>query len=88
MSGLRAEWELVSSDERRIIIRDVGHRRAKSVTNDVANVVADLLPALRGRRLFYFDSDEQLDEILVRDGKFAGFAPVAPEIAVGPGDRL
>lgn len=75
MSGARAEWELVSSNNERIVIRDVGHRRAKSVTNDVANVVADLLPALRGRRLFYVDSMDQLDEILVKDGRFAGFAP-------------
>lgn len=77
MSGLRAEWELVSSNEQQIVIRDVGHRRAKSVTNDVENVVADLLPALRGRRLFYIDSMDRIDEILVKDGRFAGFAPLA-----------
>lgn len=60
-----------------LIIRDVGHMDHKSITNDAANVVADLvsneyLPA--GRRLYYYDSQGQLDELIVKDGEFAGFA--------------
>lgn len=59
-----------------LIIRDVGHENHRSVTNDAENVVDDLallgwLPP--GRRLFYYDSEGQLDELLVRDGKFAGY---------------
>jgi len=45
------------------------------VTNDTEAVVQELAPRLRGRRLEYFDSDGRLDQLLVTDGKFAGFAP-------------
>ena len=58
-----------------ILDRNLGNM---SVTNDAENVVESLaregmLPA--GRRLFYYDSEGRLDEILVRDKAFAGFAP-------------
>lgn len=62
-----------------LIIEDVGPwDRYKSVTNAAEEVVAELardgyLPA--GRQLLYYDSNGQLDEILVKDGVFAGFAP-------------
>jgi hypothetical protein len=62
-----------------LLIQDVGPWDAHlSVTNDAENVILTLvaqgrLPA--GRRLFYFDSDGQLDELLIKDGLFAGFAP-------------
>jgi hypothetical protein len=59
-----------------VVIRDlIG---PVSVTNDAENVVAMLLRrgTLRpGQRLLYFDTDGNLDELLVRDGRFAGFAP-------------
>ena len=60
------------------MIRDLCVPRAMSVTNDAEYVVehlakAGLLPA--GRRLFYYDSEDQFDEIRVVDGKFAGFGP-------------
>lgn len=61
-----------------LIIRDVGHNDHRSVTNDAEKVVADLVASgdlPPGRRLFYYDSEGQLDELLVRDGKFAGFRP-------------
>lgn len=48
-----------------------------SVTNDAERVVKQLvagglLPP--GRRLAYYDTEGQLDEIIVEDGQFAGFA--------------
>lgn len=61
-----------------LVIKDVGHMDHRSVTNDAEKVVADLVASgdlPPGRRLFYYDSEGQLDEILVRDGKFAGFLP-------------
>ena len=67
-----------------LIIRDVGPwDRFMTVTNNAEAVVEELradgmLPD--GRRLLYFDSEGKLDEILIRDGKFAGFAP-------GPDER-
>lgn len=62
-----------------LVIRDVGPwDHHPTVTNDAEYVVSELvergmLPG--GRRLFYYDSDGNLDEIVVRDGKFAGFRP-------------
>jgi len=74
----RSQFEIVENiGEEPLVIRDVG-RDAKSVTNDAENVVADLRRSGRlpdGRRLLYYDSSGQLDEIKVMDGKFAGFAP-------------
>lgn len=83
-----ARFELVNpwsidgvNDELRssaLFIRDLGPwDRQRTVTNDAVNVVQRLidggfLPS--GRRLFYYDSGGQLDELLIKDGRFAGFA--------------
>jgi hypothetical protein len=58
-----------------ILDRNLGNM---SVTNDAEAVVESLtreglLPT--NRRLFYYDSDGQLDEIIHKDGEFVGFAP-------------
>ena len=62
-----------------LLIRDLGPwDKHMSITNGAEDVVRRLVAAGRlpeGRRLFYYDSEGQLDEILVKDGKFAGFAP-------------
>jgi hypothetical protein len=66
------------------VIRDIGnHARCLTVTNDAEYIVTTLLSAglmKRKQRLFYFDSDGALDEILHDGVKFTGFAP-------GPGRR-
>lgn len=56
-----------------ILDRNLGNM---SVTNDAESVVESLvreglLPD--GRRLFYYDSEGQLDEITHKDGVFVGF---------------
>lgn len=57
-----------------VLIVDVGHGAYRSVTNDAEWVVAQLAPTLNGRKLFYIDSTgDAVDELLVEDGKFAGF---------------
>ena len=62
-----------------LVIEDCGPwDRHPTVTNDAEWVVADLVAAgllPPGRRLFYYDSEGAMDEILVRDGRFAGFDP-------------
>ena len=72
----------ISPDE--VVIRDTGHDRGRmSVTNDAESVVSRLrgLCVLRpGRRLFYYDSEGELDEILIQDGRFAGFVPGAARV--------
>jgi hypothetical protein len=66
-----------------IVIRDLGPwDRYQTVTNAVESVVDTLrkdglLPA--GRRLFYFDSEGSLDEIVVHMGHFVKFLPLTKE---------
>lgn len=72
----RARFHVVRVTAEAVTIHDDGPwDRHPTVTNDADNVVRALADALRGRRLFYYDSDGRLDEILVRNGAFAGFAP-------------
>lgn len=75
-NDFRAEWDLVGSNAKCVVIRDVADPTKRSITNDAENVVADLRQCLRGRRLFYYDTMNVLDELVVDDqGRFAGFKP-------------
>ena len=64
-------------EDQPLIIRDVGPwDKHPTVTNAAEDVVRELivrghLP--EGRQLFYYDSEGKLDELLVKDGLFAGF---------------
>jgi hypothetical protein len=59
------------------VIRDIGPwDQHPTVTNGAEHVVRQLVAQgmlANGRRFFYHDSSGDLDEILVVDGKFAGF---------------
>lgn len=65
--------------EEPLVIRDIGPwDKYMTVTNAAETVVGELvdrgaLPP--GRRLFYYDSEGQQDELVVKDGRFAGYAP-------------
>lgn len=73
---LRASYRIEEQTDEKVVIRDVG-RDCMSVTNDAEAVVRDLHRngMLSGQRLFYYDSEGQLDE-LKHDGSgvFTGFA--------------
>lgn len=69
-----AQLEIVHQNGLAIVIRDRSDRGGPTVTNDAAGVVERLEPILGGRRLFYFDSEGELSELRVQNGKFAGFA--------------
>jgi hypothetical protein len=59
-----------------LVIRDLGPWHSfPTVTNDAANVVADLhrRGILRGRSLVYYDSDRNICQILHDDGRLLGF---------------
>lgn len=61
-----------------LLIRDVGRQNDTTITNAAEEVVAILVKEGRlakGRRLFYYDSEGEMDEIVVQDGRFAGFKP-------------
>jgi len=60
-----------------VLIKDIGPWDTHpTVTNDAERVVEYLAPMLNGRRLECIDSEGDRDELVVKDGKFAGFAPV------------
>jgi hypothetical protein len=72
--GMPAQIKILDFTEQSVLIRDIGPwDQCFTVTNDAENVVQRILPILDGRRLFYFDSEGDLGEIKVKDGKFAGF---------------
>lgn len=76
-------YAIVRSDATSVTIRDEGPwDRYLTVTNDAEAVVEELLTVygLGSRRLFYYDSDGRLDELVIVAGKFAGFrrGPEAP----------
>lgn len=78
MSNLHsATWVILYDGPEGIVIKDmcVG----KSVTNDAENVVSTLVQRLGKRRLFYFDTENFLDELVVCDGHFDSFKIGAPE---------
>lgn len=71
-----ANWKIVEDAKDRVVLQDVGPwDRFPTITNDADEVVRQIAPGLHGRRLFYFDSEGQMDELIVKDGVFAGFAP-------------
>lgn len=77
-----AKYVIIEDDypeEDPLVIQDVGPWDQRlTITNDAEHVVAELAAKGRlnnGRRLFYVDSDGQKDELLVKDGRFNGFAP-------------
>lgn len=70
----KANYVVAYTDDTTVCIRDVGPwDRHLTVTNDAERVVDELWVALNGRFLKYYDSEGELGEIIVRDGKFAGF---------------
>lgn len=74
-----AQFKVVVSTHDRLVIQDIGPwNKYPTVTNDAEWVVEQLAPQLNGRALLYFDSDGDLDRLLVKDDKFAGFSNVFP----------
>jgi len=73
----QSNHEIIEATDDFILIRDLGpHDQYPTVTNAAEQVVAALAPLLRGRRLEYFDSEGERAQLLVVEGRFAGFAPV------------
>ena len=63
-----------------VVIRDVGPwDQHLSVTNDAEHVVKQLFQARQISnvcRLFYYDSNGELDELVHKDGTFLHFSPI------------
>jgi hypothetical protein len=68
-------WRTLLDNEKYLVIEDTGPwDQHLTITNGAEQVVDSLAPKLEGRRLFYFDSQGDIDEILVHEGGFLGFA--------------
>lgn len=69
-------FEIVEQTEHCVLLRDCGPWDVfPTITNAAEQVVNLVAPMLRGRRLEYLDSEGHRDQLLVKDGRFAGFAP-------------
>jgi hypothetical protein len=76
--GKPANFSIVLQTSKSLLIRDDGPWNVHfTVTNDAARVVEHLASRslLEGRRLFYFDSEREIAELVHQDGKFVRFAP-------------
>ena len=78
----RANYVMEQCNPEHVVIRDLGPGdKYMSVTNAAEEVVAELIASGQlktDQRLFYFDSDNELDELVVKAGKFSGFSPGGP----------
>lgn len=83
-----AQFDVIEDTPEYLLIRDCGPwDQHRSVTNDAEGVVARLLDRLAGRRLEYLDSEGERAVLLVRDGRFAGFAVVPGSAEEKAGDK-
>jgi len=74
----KSNYRIVKETTQALLIEDLGPwDQYMTVTNNVENVVEELKEKLAGRRLFYMDSEKQMDEILYKRNpiafKFIGF---------------
>lgn len=73
-----ANYQIVESSSDMVLIRNVGPLdKYMTVTNAAEQVVAEMILTLADRRLEYIDSEGERAQLLVKGGKFAGFAPVS-----------
>ena len=76
MNARKANYEIIQQDNGCVLIRDIGPwDKFLTVTNAAEQVVAELAPMLKERRLEYIDSECERAVLLVKDGNFAGFDP-------------
>lgn len=73
----RSDYKIRLYHPEYLIIEDL-NLGGRSVTNDVENVVSELLELLGGRKLYYIDSMGNMDQILIRHDRFDGFKPGGP----------
>lgn len=77
---IQANYRLADETEHHIILQDIGpHDQYKTITNAAEWVVKQMVPRLKGRKLYYIDTENQVDELLIHDGIFAGFASGGPD---------
>jgi hypothetical protein len=74
-SDLHATCTVLNKETSFICIKDTGHKNRMSVTNDVEYILSDLSRQFNidNLRIFYVDSDRQIDEIIHKGKNFISF---------------
>ncbi len=68
-------YEIIEETDACVLLRDIGPwHKYLTITNGAEGVVKAVAPMLRGRRLEYYDSEGDREQLIVKDGEFAGFA--------------
>lgn len=72
---MRANYAIVKQDDEMVLIQDLGPWNVhKTITNDAENVVAEMSEILRGRKLYYIDSEGETSQLVHHEGRFVSFA--------------
>jgi hypothetical protein len=71
----KADFIIKTVNDKFIYLEDTGHNQFKTVTNDVENVLGIIKDTndISKLRLFYKDSNEEIDEIIHNQGVFIRF---------------
>jgi hypothetical protein len=76
-NNVTALFEIAEVTDTRVVLLDADD--GCTITNDAAAAIAALQKCVPGglkqRRIYYRDTCGRFDELLVRDGRFAGFRP-------------
>ncbi len=75
MVNKEANYMIRDRTDERIVLQDIGPWDEFMTITNAAEWVIESLGDIGGRRVFYYDSDGELTELLVKNGRFAGFAP-------------
>lgn len=77
--AMRSNYDIEEDLPTHIVLNDCGPwDQYLTITNDAEGVIADLKHTGRlaaGKRVFYYDSEGDFSELIIKDGKFAGFGP-------------
>jgi hypothetical protein len=70
-----ADFDIITFNDQFVYLEDSGHTQCKTVTNDVKYVLSSLMNdyELTNQRIFYKDSDGQIDEVVHKEGVFLKF---------------
>jgi hypothetical protein len=69
---MNSDYEILRVEPDRIVIKDLNLGRV-SVTNDAEHVVFELNSRMPGKRIFYYDSEGDLAELVHENGRFIDF---------------
>lgn len=71
--GLKASYIVIRIDSESVTLKDLD--RGKSVTNDAERVVEEVLALYGPKRIFYYDTLGNHDELCHDRARFTHFAP-------------